>query len=48
MSMPLLDRASALPRDCLAPLVDLVVALADNKHALGVRYAEWCSSGPTI
>jgi phenylacetate-CoA oxygenase PaaI subunit len=48
MSTPLLDRPSALPRDCLAPLVDLVVALADNKHALGVRYAEWCSSGPTI
>jgi phenylacetate-CoA oxygenase PaaI subunit len=45
---PLLDRPSALPADCLAPLVDLVVALADNKHALGLRYAEWCSSGPTI
>lgn len=44
----LLDRPSALPRDCVAPLVDLVVALADNKHALGLRYAEWCSSGPTI
>jgi ring-1,2-phenylacetyl-CoA epoxidase subunit PaaC len=44
----LLDRASALPRDCVAPLTDLVVALADNKHALGLRYAEWCSSGPTI
>ena len=44
----LLDRPSALPRDCVAPLVDLVTALADNKHALGLRYAEWCSSGPTI
>jgi len=44
----LLDRPSALPRECLAPLADLVVALADNKHALGLRYAEWCSSGPTL
>lgn len=48
MSTPLLDRPSALPRECQAPLVDLVVAIADNKHALGIRYAEWCSSGPTI
>jgi phenylacetate-CoA oxygenase PaaI subunit len=48
MSTPLVDRPSALPRECQAPLVDLVVALADNKHALGIRYAEWCSSGPTI
>jgi len=39
---------SAPPRDCAAPLADLVTALADNKHALGLRYAEWCSSGPTI
>jgi phenylacetate-CoA oxygenase PaaI subunit len=42
------DRPSALPESCAAPLVDLVTALADNKHALGLRYAEWCSSGPTI
>jgi phenylacetate-CoA oxygenase PaaI subunit len=48
VSTPLLDRPSALPQGCVAPLVDLVVALADNKHALGLRYAEWCSSGPTI
>jgi ring-1,2-phenylacetyl-CoA epoxidase subunit PaaC len=48
MSTPLLDRPSALPPGCREPLVDLVVALADNKHALGIRYAEWCSSGPTI
>ena len=48
MSLPLLDRPSALPQECVPTLVDLVVALADNKHALGLRYAEWCSSGPTI
>jgi phenylacetate-CoA oxygenase PaaI subunit len=48
MSAPLLDRASALPPATLSALVDLVVALADNKHALGLRYGEWCSSGPTI
>jgi ring-1,2-phenylacetyl-CoA epoxidase subunit PaaC len=46
--MPLLDRPSALPAATVSPLVDLVVALADNKHALGLRFAEWCSSGPTI
>jgi phenylacetate-CoA oxygenase PaaI subunit len=43
-----MDRPSALPEGCVGPLVDLVTALADNKHALGLRYAEWCSSGPTI
>ena len=48
MSTPLLDRASALPIEAVSPLVDLVVSLADNKHALGLRFAEWCSSGPTI
>ena len=48
MSTPLLDRPSALPAACVSPLVELVTALADNKHALGLRYAEWCSSGPTI
>ena len=48
MSTPLLDRPSALPRDALPALVDLVVALADNKHALGLRYGEWCTCGPTI
>ncbi len=48
MSTPLLDRPSALPQATVPPLVDLVVALADNKHALGLRYGEWCSSGPTI
>ncbi len=48
MSTPLLDRPSALPQECVQPLVDLVVALADNKHLLGLRYGEWCSSGPTL
>ena len=48
MSTPLLDHPSALPQDCVPALADLVVALADNKHALGLRYGAWCSSGPTI
>jgi phenylacetate-CoA oxygenase PaaI subunit len=48
VSTPLLDRPSALPKDALPALVDLVVALADNKHALGLRYGEWCTCGPTI
>jgi phenylacetate-CoA oxygenase PaaI subunit len=48
VSTPLLDRPSTLPHDALPALVDLVVALADNKHALGLRYGEWCTCGPTI
>jgi ring-1,2-phenylacetyl-CoA epoxidase subunit PaaC len=48
MATPLVERPSALPADALPGLVDLVTALADNKHALGLRYAEWCTCGPTI
>ncbi len=48
MSAPLLDKPSALPEDGVPALVDLIVALADNKHALGLRYGEWCTCGPTI
>src|SRR5579885_2856381 len=29
-------------------LFDLLAALADNKYFLGRRYAEWCSSAPTL
>jgi phenylacetate-CoA oxygenase PaaI subunit len=29
-------------------VVDLIARLADNKYALGRRYAEWCSSAPTL
>jgi phenylacetate-CoA oxygenase PaaI subunit len=29
-------------------LVRLVAALADNKHLLGRRYAEWCTAAPTL
>lgn len=29
-------------------LFDLVARLADNKYYLGRRYAEWCSSAPTL
>jgi phenylacetate-CoA oxygenase PaaI subunit len=29
-------------------LFDLLARLADNKYALGKRYAEWCSSAPTL
>jgi phenylacetate-CoA oxygenase PaaI subunit len=29
-------------------VADLVAALADNKYFLGRRYAEWCSSAPSL
>ena len=29
-------------------LFDLLAALADNKYALGRRYAEWCNGAPTL
>lgn len=29
-------------------LFDLIARLADNKRALGWRYAEWCSAAPTL
>jgi phenylacetate-CoA oxygenase PaaI subunit len=29
-------------------LFDLLARLADNKYLLGKRYAEWCSSAPTL
>ena len=29
-------------------LFDLLARLADNKYLLGRRYAEWCSSAPTL
>lgn len=28
--------------------IELVAALADNKYFLGRRYAEWCTSAPTL
>src|ERR1041385_6911200 len=27
---------------------DLIVLLADNKHQLGLRYAEWATGAPTL
>lgn len=29
-------------------LVALIASLADNKHFLGRRYAEWCTAAPTL
>jgi len=31
-----------------AALAHLLVVLADNKYRLGLRYAEWCNSAPTL
>src|SRR5689334_16567720 len=29
-------------------IVDLILVLADNKHQLGLRYAEWATGAPTL
>ncbi len=41
-----MSTASALPGG--DAVFDLVSRLADNKYVLGKRYAEWCSSAPTL
>lgn len=35
------------PEACAA-LARLLVVIADNKYFLGLRYAEWCNSAPTL
>lgn len=36
---------AAAPRRALA---DFILALADTKRFLGIRYAEWCDGAPTL
>jgi ring-1,2-phenylacetyl-CoA epoxidase subunit PaaC len=43
-----LDSAEALPPEERAALRDLVLALADNKRLLGIRYADWMLGAPTL
>jgi len=31
-----------------AEIADLILVLADNKHQLGLRYAEWATGAPTL
>jgi phenylacetate-CoA oxygenase PaaI subunit len=44
---PLLD-AKELAPDLQIELRDFLMALADTKRALGLRYAEWCDRAPTL
>jgi len=32
----------------IAEIADLILVLADNKHQLGLRYAEWATGAPTL
>lgn len=45
-----MSEASATTTTVAAPaaLFGLIARLADNKYLLGRRYAEWCSSAPTL
>lgn len=42
------DSAAELPDDLRQPLRDLLLALADNKRLLGIRYSDWMLGAPTI
>jgi phenylacetate-CoA oxygenase PaaI subunit len=45
---PAFDRADQLPDDVRAPLRDLVLALADSKRVLGLRYSDRMLGSPTL
>ena len=45
MSIPTTTANDAVARACMASLIG---SLADNKAALGRRYAEWAVSAPTL
>lgn len=40
------ELAAEAPTD--TGLAELIARLADNKHVLGRRYAEWCTAAPTL
>ena len=40
-----IQQAAAAPTEAI---YSLMARLADNKYVLGRRYAEWCSSAPTL
>ena len=43
-----IDRAAQLPDDVRAPLRDLILALADSKRVLGLRYSDRMLGAPTL
>ncbi len=40
--------AADLPDDCRAPLRDLILALADSKRIMGIRFADWVLGAPEL
>jgi phenylacetate-CoA oxygenase PaaI subunit len=46
--MSTITKPSELPAAAVASMASLVGSLADNKAALGRRYAEWAVSAPTL
>lgn len=42
------DSFTELPEPVQADLADWLVALADSKQVLGLRYAEWCTGAPEL
>jgi len=45
---PAFEKAEQLPADLRAPLRDLVLALADSKRVLGLRYSDRMLGAPTL
>jgi ring-1,2-phenylacetyl-CoA epoxidase subunit PaaC len=43
-----IDSVGRLPEDARAALRDLLLALADGKRLLGIRYADWMLGAPTL
>ena len=42
------DRFDQVPEPARQPLADWLLALADNKRVLGLRYAEWATGAPEL
>lgn len=48
LAAPAWDKADQLPEDVRAPLRDLILALADSKRVLGLRYSDRMLGSPTL
>ncbi|MFL5540119.1 MAG: Phenylacetic acid catabolic protein, partial [Longimicrobiaceae bacterium] len=45
---PVFEKADQLPEDVRSPLRDLILALADSKRVLGLRYSDRMLGSPTL
>ncbi len=48
LAAPAYEKAEQLPEDVRAPLRDLILALADSKRVLGLRYSDRMLGSPTL